>query len=239
MPTPLVLVSPYLGARPLDRHPPPRGSVLALDLANRADRLLELHHWARRAPWCPMCVVLSSGQVSASDLLHHAPYPDAWVPVLRSEGGEFPGPARLLQAVRGRPVPTPAAVGAYVAHRRGRPALAEYVEACARECSEPAHGAYIPERTLRERLRRHALPGVRIWRMAFTLVRMFADDAHHPGRSLERLAADHGIDSRTVRAWCLKLSGLPAAEVRSLAGWEWLVESVLEVRAVLDAEDAG
>ena len=239
MPKVLLLPPPYVALQLPTGATPADGAVLALDLANQADRLLELYHWAERAPWCPVCVVLSTGQVSGRDLLHRAPYPDAWVPLSRPADGSFPAPSELVQAIRNRPIPMPAAIGAYVAHRRRRPALARYIAACARESSDPGHPAHIAERTLRERLREHALPGIRLWRRAFSVVHLLADDARGPGRTLERLAADHGLDARTVRGWCLRLTGLSAAEARALVGWEWVVESALEGGVALDVEDVG
>ena len=155
------------------------------------------------------------------------------------EATGFPGLAELLQAIRSRPVATPVTIGAYVAYRRGDRAFARYVEACAPECSEPGHPAHIAERTLRDRLRDHGLPSIGVWRRAFTLIQLLADDARHPGRSLDRLAADHGLDARTVRGWCAQLTALPAAEVRALVGWEWIVESVLEGGVAFDVEDVG
>lgn len=100
----------YSELTPLTDSPPPLGSVLVAQLENRVNRLAEVLRAHHRAPWCPVCLVLSAARTAEPHLPEFEPYPGAFAIVTAGADGSLPRPELIVAAVRRRPLPGAAAL---------------------------------------------------------------------------------------------------------------------------------
>jgi hypothetical protein len=128
---------------------------------------------------------------------------------------------RALVAVDALPPAQPQSLAHAAALHLGNPAAAPLIERAIR-CED----APLPDasgRVLRRALRRRTPFGRLEWSWLGAL-------ACRPrlGRSVEALAAEHGVGARVLRRWVKRLLGMEARVYASRPGWGWVLELALQ-----------
>jgi len=226
-----LLLPPYNDTEPWLGDSPPLGSIALCraDLAGNVRRYAEL---LRQAPWCLPCVVTTP---ATSD-------PEIMTGIYELVGqvAFVPDPLRdelvaplALAAARARPVPRGRQMAEYVAQRVGHIELRlELAAVLDPDDSTTADGG-LPERTLRDRLRRLGPLTVRCWRTIGTLCRLAARMQNVP---VETLAHQSGVEARTLRAWTESYLDAKLRTFRSRIGWEWVLEAALRRAGIVAVE---
>ncbi len=229
-----ILAPPYCGFGHHGEGPPPLGAVLVcmadtITLATGAFRFGLL-----RAPWAVPCL-LTTTATSDPDVLtaiHELP---GHVCFVRDPLDDGSLPSRIVGAVRGRSIPSEGRLTDYVIQRTGGVALRQELARAFALPSEKS-GPRVPERTLRDRLRRFGPLTASCWRSVGTLARL---GARINDERVEILAWRAGVEARTLRNWTQRYLGVSLQDFRERVGWEWVVEAALRVAGYLRLPDAG
>jgi hypothetical protein len=216
------LVPPYLEAEPWLGDPPPLGSI-ALCRADLASGVARFHSLLQSAPWCLPCVITTptTGDPEIMTGIYELVGQLAFVPdPLREELI----PPLAVAAAKTRPVPTGAILADYVVQRTGNAELRRELKAVLEPADPTPIDESVPERTLRDRLRRLGPLTVRCWRTVATLSRLAARMDNVP---VETLAHRAGVEARTLRAWTMSYLRIKLRAFRIQVGWEWVLEAAL------------
>jgi hypothetical protein len=214
-----VLEHPYRVFRPAGSKIPELGAVVVCDLrAGRAafEGLLSV---AMLAPWCASCALLPT-DMPVRELMELLELLPARCSKLPLEPGANPlDSERVIAAIARRPPPTSLDIAEYIAQRIAWSAVTPALAACL--------GRHYDLRSSRSYLSRRlkALPPftARDWAAVGHLVALLQSTRWPAGR----LAREHGLDPRTLRAWTSRYLALPWSTAQQLAGWEWVVEAAL------------
>lgn len=232
-----LLAPPY---ERLDEHPTsfPPGAVLVCAAAGGLISLASMLYWHHSAPWCPVCIVTPRQMLSAAKA---ALPPVVLQPVImdiRSEDDEWPSAREVLDCVLLRPPPPASAIAAYIAARTGKRKLGEALRACLLLTKSGSNEGF-SRASLSRKLRAFGPLTARDWRSIAYMIRIVIHAQKDLGTtaSLERAALRQSIDPRTLRAWLQKYVGVRFPEATKLAGWEWMLETVL--RTYIEPKDSG
>lgn len=218
-----VLAPPYRFPTPLGAAPPALGAFLIAEVPGLPGTADHLWRVQCSAPWCPVCLALSSRPATA-DLLRsvqrlpkHLAYPYSPHP------GDPPDVDALVHAVESRPAPTPEDLAGYVAGRTKSRKFGNALLACFHSCDEEMP----PGPAIRSWLSRQFTPlgplTARDWAAVYSCLPL----AHSRSSGSDRVAYDLGMDPRTARARIQRYTGMSLADVRQRVGWEWMMEAVL------------
>lgn len=230
-----LLLPPYRAARPVGDDLPPLGTV-AIAPADSAEAIEgEIRGFLSRAPWCVPCLVATPTTAEPATLTA--------IRSLRGQVCFIPGPlsdARLIErvteAVRSRPGPAGGYLADYVVRRTGRVDVRAELAGLLGRPSEAGLGSAIPERTLRDRLRRFGPLTSHCWRAVGALARIAATAEPMP---IEALAWRAGVGVRTFRTWTSRYLEVSVREFRERVGWEWVLEAVLRVSGLAVIPEPG
>jgi len=222
------LVPPYTEAQPWLGEPPPLGTI-ALCRADLASGVARFKALLEAAPWCLPCVITTptTGDPEIMSGIYELVGQLAFVPdPLREELI----PPLALAAAKTRPLPTGGMMADYVVQRtRNTELRLELATVLGPADPIPAEES-LPERTLRDRLRRLGPLTVRCWRTVGTLARLAARMDTVP---VEALAQRAGVEARTLRAWTMSYLRIKLRTFRCQVGWEWVLEAALRQAGVV------
>ena len=230
MPATRLLIPPYCAGGGVE-DPPPLGTIVVAPADSVGAIAGDLGEILRGAPWCVPCLVATAATADPAILTA--------IHGLRGQLCFAPGPIperqlveRVLGAVRGRPVPGGGYLADYVVRRTGCFEIrAELAGLMARPIDVTLDQA-IPERTLRDRLRRFAPLTAHCWRAVGTLARVAAALDTAP---IDVLAYRTGVGVRTFRAWTRRYLDVSVRQFRDRLGWEWVLEAALRLTGLVPA----
>lgn len=206
---------PWLG------RPPALGAVavLHLDGAGAPPRIAETFE---QSPWLVPCVVVTPATLSPSMLQVVWGLPSQPAFVIQSAPSARVAPALVLATVATRPTPTAPHLVAYVIGRTRSVALGQTLDVI--WSPKTAGARREADRTIRYRLGRLGPLGHHDWLRVHRLIRAKTEGWN---LSVERQAQLVGTEARTLRSWAARYLGCSLKTFRLMAGWEWIVESVL------------
>lgn len=212
---------------------PALGALLIADLAPGIPALAEALVSLRAAPWCPLVLLVPDRRVAGQVLAAFEPVPGIFATLYAADRPALPLAQRSVAAVRRRPVPQLTVLAAWLEHRLGKPGVASTLTACF-HCEAGVQ----PGRTLTRRLQELGRFEVRDWRGLARLAQLVAAGGHWPPASLESTALEAGIDPRTLRRWLRLATALSWPEATRRPGWEWILESALQLGGYVSREKA-
>src|SRR5688572_7385533 len=214
-----LLPPPYRQIGWLTDTVPPLGAIVLCGATSAEAITGTLRPLLRRAPWCAPCLITGAETATPRVLvaIHELPGQPAFVPGPLSDEALR---VETLTAIRARPIPGGARLADFVVRRTGRPDIRlELATLLGVEAVEPV-ASLLPERTLRDRLRRFGTFGSHCWRAIGALCR---GASKQDRRSVDRLAVSVGVGPRTLRTWVRRYLGVTMSEFRSRVGWEWVL----------------
>jgi hypothetical protein len=213
------LEHPYQAWRLLGSRLPELGGIIICDLRAGRQPYESLSSLALTAPWCPTCALVPTRLPFRKliEVLESLPRSCLKLPI--ELGDTQPQPRWLLAEVTRRPAPTPAQIAEYIARRVSCSWLFPTFAACLQRGADSGASRSYLSRKLKNRPPFTA----RDWAAVGQLVSVLQSTRWPAGR----LAREHGLDPRTLRAWVARYLGLPWNTAQQLVGWEWIVEAAL------------
>ncbi|MFL5402028.1 MAG: hypothetical protein ACJ8BF_04350 [Gemmatimonadales bacterium] len=214
-----VLEHPYKVFRPSGTKVPELGAIVVCDVRAGQGAFEALLSLAELAPWCACCALLPTGMPMRElmEVLELLPARCSKLPIEPDTNPFDPDP--VITAVAQRPSPSPFDIAEYIAQRIAWSAVIPILAACLGRHEDTRNSRSYLSRRLK------ALPPftARDWAAVGHLVALRQATRWPAGR----LAREHGLDPRTLRAWTSRYLALPWSTVQQLAGWEWIVEAAL------------
>ena len=223
----------YQACRLSGYGPAPLGTILVADLTGDVVAAVEAVGRSALEPWCPVVLVSRTSWLNRTLEVVLEQFPLA--PTLLSA----PGEANLLdaeaiaRAVRGRPAPSARELTRYVTLRADRSDLADTLAHCfSRGLGTPETDSEVSRSTLNRRLAGFGPLKPHDWSAMARTIEVMLDTA-----PLTESADTHGIDPRTIHSHLERYTALEFDEARTLAGWEWIVESALRRLGYVEAHE--
>jgi hypothetical protein len=226
-----VLEPPYGLMRPGGREVPRLGAIVAIDLGGDPLAWINVRAIQEAAPWCPLCLIESIGGYNHRLAPLFEPFSGAYATLLVRKTSAI-DLAKVVEGVRRRPPPRARELARYVAQRTKRPDLLEPLQECFDAAAEPRSTSSARRSRFSRRFADFKPWTARDWAAVARLIQIHSWIAVCPSTpSLEQAANDNGMDPRTLQSRLqryLRCSYLDAVE---RAGWEWMIEASLRVRA--------